>query len=152
VRPCGYVASGNDASDSLTHFLGIRGQKAVNKIFHSFGPLSTLNAKIAMCSSTGIIGPVTTSNLEVIKDNRNAFAHAIIDITFEEPAVQRACNRLKITKSTAALEPAAGRNRNRYTFCLACNEVYESIFSLMLANFPFGDFLSRKLLDHPILP
>jgi hypothetical protein len=137
---------------ALTHFLGIRGEKAVRKIFYTFGPLSTLDAKIVMCSSTGIIGPVTTSNLEVVKKIRNVFAHAIIEITFEAPAVQRACNRLKITKSTAAMELAEGRSRNRHTFCFACNDVYETIFSLMLANFPFGDFLSRKLLDHPILP
>lgn len=97
---------------ALTHFLGIRGQKAVSDIFYTFGPLSTLDAKIVMCSSTGIIGPVTTSNLEAIKKIRNVFAHAMIDITFEEPAVQRACNELKITtKSTAAMELAEGRSR-----------------------------------------
>jgi hypothetical protein len=50
--------------------------------------------KISKAEGLGLIGSQTTSNLEVIRLVRNAFAHSLSEIEFTTPEVERACSLL----------------------------------------------------------
>jgi hypothetical protein len=55
-----------------------------------YGPLRGFEAKIRIGFTMGLYGPQTKHNLDCIKAIRNAFAHAVIPISFETPEVHAA--------------------------------------------------------------
>jgi hypothetical protein len=61
---------------------------------------------VQMASSIGIFGPESQENLKVIRENlkvirlvRNTFAHSMVDINFTTKEIERACNRLALSKN-----------------------------------------------------
>jgi hypothetical protein len=65
-------------------------------LFRFSGPLGTFDNKIKMGEALKIFGSQTKKSLMMIKDIRNAFAHAKIPIGFTNPAVLAACRYLMI--------------------------------------------------------
>ncbi|WP_315764280.1 hypothetical protein [Bradyrhizobium sp. SZCCHNR2009] len=66
----------------------------VSGYFQGDGIFGTFSRKIASARAKRIIGPITTSNLTVIRHVRNAFAHAKIPIDFETLQISAICEDL----------------------------------------------------------
>jgi hypothetical protein len=64
------------------------------ELFHAGAPLRSFEAKIRIGYGMGIFRDQTKNNLDCIKGIRNAFAHAIIPITFETPEVKAVCDTM----------------------------------------------------------
>jgi hypothetical protein len=62
------------------------------------GPISDFSAKIKVGYAMGIYGPKTRSDLDLIRDIRNAFAHSLQPISFKTGEVGEMCERFQ-TKS-----------------------------------------------------
>lgn len=67
-------------------------EEADRMLFRSNGPLWSFEAKIRIGFSMGLYGAETKTNLDCIKAIRNAFAHAVIPISFDTPEVMAACD------------------------------------------------------------
>jgi hypothetical protein len=61
-------------------------------LFHGGSPLRSFEAKIRIGYTMGLYREETKSNLDCIKGIRNAFAHAVIPITFNTPQVKAVCD------------------------------------------------------------
>lgn len=99
----------------------------LDRAFHATGaPLGTFAAKIRMGASLGMYGPKTAEKLNLIKDIRNAFAHALRPLDFRNPTIVQACNVLDSTQLPAPMSGHAPA-RVRYTaFCWwIFNKLYE---------------------------
>jgi len=75
--------------------------KAWQRLFGANGPMSTLSAKIDLAGLLGIISEVIRSDLHIIRDIRNEFAHQIAHPThhtklaFHSPHIRDKCLALK---------------------------------------------------------
>jgi DNA-binding MltR family transcriptional regulator len=71
------------------------------------GPLGTLSSKIKLAHALGLFGPKTRSDLDHVREIRNAFAHSMSLIRFDTPEVADICEQLH-TPSTATLLTSFG--------------------------------------------
>src|SRR5262249_32789380 len=62
------------------------------ELFGYEGPIRTFAAKISIGYALDIFGPQTKANLDCIRHIRNAFAHAVIPITFQTKEVSDLCS------------------------------------------------------------
>jgi hypothetical protein len=70
-------------------------ETAFNKLFRDpTAPLSSFSAKISVAHALGVYGDEIRSQLDRLRIIRNAFAHSIRPITFDEPLVRKECFRL----------------------------------------------------------
>jgi DNA-binding MltR family transcriptional regulator len=67
-----------------------------SELFRGTGPLATLSARTKLAFALVIIGPVYKHNLELLREVRNAIAHARKPISFQTPEVTAVCKRLKV--------------------------------------------------------
>lgn len=66
-------------------------------VFGAQGPLYSFASKITMGHALGIYGPKTRSDLDAIRNIRNAFAHALEDIDFLNSEIANECDKLNHT-------------------------------------------------------
>jgi hypothetical protein len=59
-------------------------------------PLGSFSGKITFGFAVGIYGQVTRTDLNLIREIRNAFAHARIPVSFETPAIREAALQLQL--------------------------------------------------------
>jgi len=64
-------------------------------LFDFDGPLGTFPSKTALAYAMGLIGPITRSDLDIIRLLRNEFAHSRRHFKFNTPQVAAVCARLK---------------------------------------------------------
>jgi hypothetical protein len=64
------------------------------QLFGFESPMGTFSARIRIGYALDIFGPQTKDNLDYIRAIRNAFAHAVIPITFATAAVSDVCKML----------------------------------------------------------
>lgn len=77
-----------------THF--VIPEDKITKLFsYPNGPMSNFSAKIAMGYALGIYDEDMQHDLNMIREIRNAFAHARVEVTFSTPAVATACSELR---------------------------------------------------------
>jgi DNA-binding MltR family transcriptional regulator len=69
-----------------------------SRLFGFEGAVGTFSAKIIVAYAMRIIGPITYSDLNLIKLLRNEFAHSSRAFNFQTPEVIAVCNELKIPK------------------------------------------------------
>jgi hypothetical protein len=69
-----------------------------SKLFGFDGAVGTFSAKIIIAYAAKIIGPITYSDLNLIKLLRNEFAHSRIPFDFQTPQVVAVCNELQVPK------------------------------------------------------
>lgn len=81
--------------------------KDYSSAFDGMGFLSSFSAKITAGYVFGLYGCHTRSDLNIIKDIRNAFAHASIPIDFNTDSIRNACAQLHVcsTISDCAFTP-----------------------------------------------
>lgn len=83
----------------LTHFIPM-GKEHQDDIFSDGGngPLSSFSAKIRICYAMGLISSTTRSQIEIVKNIRNHFAHHKNIVSFDFPEVQEECKKLRVPK------------------------------------------------------
>jgi hypothetical protein len=92
------------------------------------GRWSNFDSRIKEATNLGIVGPQTTSNLDIIRLVRNAFAHSLSEIEFTTPEVERACSVLKLIRPELLATPEP-RRQARYHYCYACYEVFQAMIA-----------------------
>ena len=60
------------------------GQDMQSELFGGLGPLASFRAKIVIGFGLGVYGPITLSDLNLIKEIRNAFAHSPFLLDFND--------------------------------------------------------------------
>jgi hypothetical protein len=76
---------------AIHHNLVVVKKESQRLLFHTGSPLISFEAKIRIGYSMGMFGKQTKVNLDCIKGIRNAFAHAVIPLTFETPQIMEVC-------------------------------------------------------------
>jgi hypothetical protein len=105
-------------------------QKGIRELFWSpNGPFSSFDQRIVGVSAINLIGGVTRKNLDVIKNIRNVFAHAMADVEFSSPAISRACDRLQLSSNAQFFVDQEQNCKNKYKYCYACNTIFKVLFS-----------------------
>jgi hypothetical protein len=107
--------------------------------------------KIIKAASLGIIGPQTTSNLEVIRLVRNAFAHSLSEIEFTTPEVERACSQLTLSRNAEFFVTGEPTRKARYRYCYACDAVFRGLLAYVLLPWVAGSGWPEPPTQ-PILP
>jgi hypothetical protein len=121
-------------------------------LFHTGAPIRSFEAKIRIGYAMGIFGEQTKYNLDCVKGIRNAFAHAVIPITFETAEIKAVCETMvmpeilypqAISGTTGepigALQPNA---TNRQKFQKICEALSHNLFW-------FGTTISRGIRSDP---
>lgn len=109
--------------------LTTRNEAWIKKLFWKrFARWDTFDKRIKEAERLGLIGPQTTSNLEVIRLVRNAFAHSLSEIEFTTPEVERACSVLKLIRPELLATPEPTRQA-RYHYCYACDAVFQAMIA-----------------------
>ncbi len=70
-------------------------QEEQDLLFNGTAPLSSFSAKIRLAYALGIVGPETRSDLDRLRELRNACAHAQVPVTFETDEIKTAINNFK---------------------------------------------------------
>jgi DNA-binding MltR family transcriptional regulator len=63
-------------------------------IFRNNGPLASMSSRIRLARALGLISNEIREELDNIREIRNAFAHSVVPIKFDNPAVTNVCARL----------------------------------------------------------
>jgi hypothetical protein len=92
--------------------------KAWSRLFGRSGPLSTLSAKIDLARLLGMCSAVIASDLHILRDIRNEFAHSIAakdntGLSFKSAHIADKCFSLKCIAHESQFEP-------RHAFVRAC--------------------------------
>ncbi len=107
-------------------------------LFEGLGPLASMAAKIKIAASLAIIGPNVSSDLEIIKNIRNQFAHSFHSISFDTKSVASECKLLNT--SDIILNRAANRGRDlptapRDLYVYSCFGIWSAL-GMKAANGP----------------
>lgn len=82
------------------------------------GALATFSNKIYLAYAMGLIDEITRDDLNIIRDIRNTFAHAMGHVSFANPEIQQECNKLKTDavykKPYLGSDQSAPPERQRY--------------------------------------
>lgn len=86
--------------------------KAWDRLFRKSGPLSSFSAKIDLARLLGIISAVIASDLHIIRDVRNEFAHSVLDRnnlapSFSAPHIKDKCLALRCVEHEKHHDPRA---------------------------------------------
>jgi len=87
-----------------THFVQLS-EDQISALFDGDGPLSNLAAKVRLAHALGIFGKRTKTDLDIIRNVRNVFAHSWKNVGFADEAVAEACGGLSmkgVTQNNAA--------------------------------------------------
>jgi hypothetical protein len=88
-----------------------------NDLFFGDSPLATFSAKIKLGYALRIYGSETRTELDLIRDVRNAFAHSRRAISFSIPEVADICDLLRSYKQNAETQEIAGPKKKFVDSC-----------------------------------
>src|SRR5215211_4864291 len=85
--------------NNLEACIGLRfvrlGKRRFDNMFRNpRAPLGSFSSRIAVAYALGIIDGEARCQLDRIRDIRNAFAHAMLVISFDDPLIAKACRKL----------------------------------------------------------
>ena len=107
-------AAGILAGSFVEHYLGEFLQEVlvcdqiVQDLFDQpFAPLSSFSSRARLCFALGLIPRYFLTDLDIIRDVRNHFAHHPLDTSFDNPEVERRCSGLSAVASL--------KNSRKYT-------------------------------------
>lgn len=112
-------------------------KSAWERLFRKSGPLSSLSAKIDLARLLGMTSNVITSDLHILRDVRNEFAHSVLDkdnspLSFSTPRIKDKCLALRCVKHEDINEP-------RVAFIRAC--------AVLNSDFYLHAFFGQKVSD-----
>lgn len=108
-----------------------------DRLFRKSGPLSSLSAKIDLARLLALTSNAIHSDLHILRDVRNEFAHSVLDkdhapLTFQTPHIKDKCLALKCVKHEEITEP-------RHAFIRAC--------AVLNSDFYMHEFFGQPLQD-----
>lgn len=122
--------------DAIQAFLE-QHKPAWDRLFRKSGPLSSLSAKIDLARLLAMTSDVIHSDLHILREVRNEFAHSILDrdhttLTFQSPRVRDKCLALHCIKHE-------GLNDPKHAFVRAC--------AVLNADFSMHKFIGQVIQD-----
>jgi hypothetical protein len=99
-----------------------------DRLLGSNGVIGTFSAKIIIAYAMRFVGPITYSDLELIRELRNQFAHSRRSLNFEIPEIVAVCSELKIPKlqdsnDSFALHLKVAKSASWMLFVSACHNI-----------------------------
>ncbi len=83
--------------NAITSRLKHRDEETLKGLFEdASGPLATFDAKIRVGYALDLFGPTTRGDFDRIRKIRNAFAHALIDVTFDTELIAAELAKLSV--------------------------------------------------------
>lgn len=110
----------------------------------------SFNQRIREAVRLGLIGTETSRNLDVIRQVRNAFAHSMIKVTFTTPAIEAACDTLKVPQNAQSSVHSENARKTRYRYCYACDAIFRGLLGNSVARWITGTAGNKP--SQPILP
>jgi hypothetical protein len=100
----------------LTKFVRLNKKKRDKLFRNPTAPLSSMSAKIAVANALGILGDEPRAQLDRIRSIRNAFAHAMKTIMFDDPLIAEECKKLDPRRiiSGGTYQPSTDSARERF--------------------------------------
>jgi len=71
------------------------------ELFVALGPLASLSAKTKLAYAMRIVGRTGVTDLDLIREIRNQFAHSFHPLTFRTREIAKACRRLRTPEAGA---------------------------------------------------
>ena len=110
---------------------------AWDRLFRKSGPLSSLSAKIDLARLLAMTSDAIHSDLHILRDVRNEFAHSVLDkddspLTFQTPPIKDKCLALKCVRHEELTDP-------RHAFVRAC--------AVLNSDFYMHEFFGQPLQD-----
>lgn len=135
--------------------LGLRETDDItNNFWNERGLFSSFDARSQMVGLLGILGEKSSSNIRVIRLVRNAFAHAMSEITFASSEIERACSRLHLSETDNFFVEQIDKDhkalKNRQRFGRACDQIYQGLLTSAVMPWVSGNLQTLPAL--PILP
>jgi hypothetical protein len=87
---------------AISSQLSTNDERLTEAIYTDNGPLSTFSSKILMARAMGIIGEKTATNLDRIRQIRNAFAHSLLDVNLDTPEIARIIAAIDVIPTDSA--------------------------------------------------
>jgi hypothetical protein len=131
------------------------------RVFEYEGALGTFASKTVVAYALQLLGPVTRSDLDLVRFLRNEFAHSRMPFNFQTLEVAEVCKHLKYPElagsfiphgylnrvSDESLKTAVDRNSPKTRFIIACHNLsYRMIYATHGAQ--AGD----TVFEEPVLP
>jgi hypothetical protein len=105
---------------ALTQKISHLDRDELSSLFGANGIISSFSAKIQMCYAFKIINESQKKKLNIIREIRNAFAHGVLDMSFETDQIHDVCRMLPPPKAQLADK----RIRGRMIYCMICAELW----------------------------
>ena len=96
------------------------------------------------------IGIRTKSNLDVIRNVLNAFAHSMIEVTFTTLPVATACGMLALPEDAKFFVEKETERKSRWQYCYACDAIFRVLLEHAASNWLLTGPPSKP--SQPILP
>lgn len=101
------------------------------ELFHKEGaPFGTFKQKIVAARALGLISPDLAEDLDLIRDVRNQFAHALLPLTFEDEYIAKKCASLRDYRK----EKNKPLENHRMRYEIACYVICNLILQATVAN------------------
>ena len=85
------------------------------RLFSNNGPIATFSSAIKIAYANEIIGVSAKKDLDLIREIRNQFAHAIVSISFATPEIEVACANLTAPEKASVSKDWSRKNsRDRF--------------------------------------
>ncbi len=131
------VAWIEEALVAAIHAFLEKDKTAWDRLFRKSGPLSSLSAKIDLARLLAMTSDAIHSDLHILRDVRNEFAHSVLDkddspLTFQSPRIKDKCLALKCVKHEELTDP-------RHAFVRAC--------AVLNSDFYMHEFFGQPLQD-----
>lgn len=110
---------------------------AWDRLFRKSGPMSSLSAKIDLARLLAMTSDAIHSDLHILREIRNEFAHAVLDkdntaLSFQTPRIKDKCLALKCVRHENLSNP-------RHAFIRAC--------AVLNSDFYMHEFFGQQLQD-----
>lgn len=121
----------NTLDQANDHCIGEQDAELRKALYDQDGLLATFARKITLATIANVLGPVSRENFRLLRQVRNAFAHAKIPITFDTPEVSAVCADLvRINIYNPPEEPDQLPDLTpRKRFQVVCNETMIRLLS-----------------------
>lgn len=107
--------------DALMAHMLVLNPKRFDELFRDANaPLSTWSAKTLLAHALGILGDEMRSQMDQVRKIRNAFAHAIRSLDFDNPTIKAACMSLdcqRLVRPDIVFADAGESARERLVAC-----------------------------------
>jgi hypothetical protein len=135
---------------AINHVLLIKDPKLFGQAFYLAGPFASFDQRIIGARALRIIGDHALNNLQLIKDMRNTFAHAMSDVSFGSEEIITACEFLLLTPGSKFFVDLETERKTRFQFGFACQELYINLLGFCFVQSMRGH--PPALPENPILP